>query len=362
MKDLFGSDIVPVKAKESKPKKVVTSIREASKKVERKPVFIEVTKVNPNYSVSYAREVTGFFSGSRSKQPKYNAPDPGMSDKGRRRLGSALNWMILFSTNKTVYSVKEKRQFTFKVNFITLTLSDRQQHSDHYIKQHMLAPFLKWMERSAGAVSYIWKAEAQDNGNIHFHITTNQFIHWKSVRSKWNKLLAKHGYCKVFQDGTNDKGNAATQIKSVRAMNTIVGYMQGYITKKDLYKKKVSTMCPADAGPYGKLSYRQAVCEDGMMKEYKRQIAGKVWSTSHNLSKINCFISMEDGVDYFNAAGSLLAKGSVIMANKYLTVRKHNVLRSKDMHPLLLQRLRDIKERHFVNDIQPKKIRIQSFY
>ena len=56
------------------------------------------------------------------------------------------------------------------MKFITLTLSDVQAHTDDSIKEHMLQPFLYWLQRYYNC-SYVWKAETQINGNIHFHIT-----------------------------------------------------------------------------------------------------------------------------------------------------------------------------------------------
>lgn len=361
-KDLFGSDVAPRKIKKNEVKEKRPAIRLDYERAESKPFFMEVLKLSPHYSVTYGQEITGFFHRTKVKMPSVNRPLVGMSDRARRRLGSAMNWMILFSTDKRVYSLKEKKGFKFKINFITLTLSDEQRHSDHFIKQHLLAPFLKWMERSHNCQSYIWKAEAQEDGNLHFHITTNQFIHWKSVRAKWNKLLAKHSYCKVFQDGTNDKGNAATQIKSVKTLKGLVSYMQGYITKKDIFKKKHSIMCPYPAREFTKRSFRQAECSDGTIKEYKREIDGKLWSTSQNLSKINCFISQEDGQKYEEAANQLLSKSKILFADQFITVRKHDVLRSKDMHPLFIEKLREVKEKHFSRNLQPSYIEIESFY
>lgn len=356
--DLFGQECVPL----IKKKEAIKAQIEIKDKPKREPVYIEVIKLFPHFTVTYGQEITGFFSGRKNDMPKFNKPNYKISDRARRRLGNALNWMILFSTPKTVYSKKEKKKFTFRINFITLTLSDIQLHSDHYIKQHLLAPFLKWMERSHNCQSYVWKAEAQENGNIHFHITTNQFIHWKQVRAKWNRLLAKHGYCKVFQDGTNDKGNAATQIKAVKGLNGIVAYMQKYICKPDFMKKNLSESCPLDGGVYTKKNYWQIECSDNMTKEYKRGIEGKMWSTSHNLSKISCFISMEDGHDYFQAANNILSKSKVVRADQFMTVRAHSTFRSKDMHPLLVERLKQVRETHFSNNYQPRKIEIESFY
>lgn len=363
--DLFGEEVAPVKSKLKQSACPKLSVPGPSDKPERKPFFAEVTKILPHYAVIYSKEVTGFFSGRPQKMPLFNKPAGGVSDKGSRRIGSALNWMILFSPMKTIYSRKENRYIRFKINFITLTLPSPQAHDDHYIKQRLLAPFLKWLERSWHVNSYVWKAEAQDNGNIHFHITLNQFVHWKAIRGKWNRLLAAHGYCKVFQDGTNDKGDAASQVKSVKKMAGIVSYIQGYITKKDVFKKKLSAACPWPGSEWQKRSYRIIRCVSSgsaVTKEYKRPIDGKLWSTSHNLAKINCFISMEEGNEYFDAQNSLLKDSKLIFQDKYIHLRGHTGLSKAKSHPLIKAKLKDIYNEHFTGENPQTSIEIESFY
>lgn len=365
MTDLFGIEVAPVKSKLRKPKKQIVKRLKQEAKKRSGPVYAEVCKILPHYSVIYAREISGFFSGREKVMPVDNKPKGAISDKGAIRLGSALNWIILFSPWKTVYSKKEKKSFCFKINFITLTLPTPQAHDDHYIKQHLLAPFLKWLERSWHVYSYVWKAEAQSNGNIHFHITTNQFVHWKSIRGKWNRLLAKHGYCKVFQDGTNDKGDAATNIKSVKTMKGIVSYLKGYICKKDVFKKRLSVYCLFNSGIMTKKAYRQITCINGnvgITKEYKRPIEGKLWSTSHNLSKISCFIDMEHDPDYFEARNALHIGHTEIYSDKFIRILSHKDFDKRTNHPLITTKLKDVWNTHFSAEVVQTEIEIESFY
>lgn len=211
------------------------------------------------------------------------------------RMKTALNWLYLFADKKRVHSKapwvnkngKICHDFTFRLAFITLTLSGKQKHTDEHIKEKMLKPFLHWIQRSYKA-SYVWKAEAQLNGNIHFHITIDTFIHWKSVRAKWNGLLASQGYSKCFQDGSNDKGDAATQIKAIRNEKGHAGIVGGYLTKgsieeKEHYrlKNKLVTIDELLQGSEG------VSCNIETKKHYSRFIDGRLWSQSQSLSNIN---------------------------------------------------------------------------
>lgn len=140
--------------------------------------------------------------------------------------------MIFFAEDKTVNRGKGKGKFTFKMNFITLTLSAAQHHDDRYILHHMLFPFLKWLERKWHVTAWVWRAEIQEKRLatykercIHFHIATSAFVHYLSIREKWNQLQLTHGYREVNTDPNS------TDVHRVREHDDIVRYMQKYITK-----------------------------------------------------------------------------------------------------------------------------------
>lgn len=92
----------------------------------------------------------------------------------------------------------EKGKRTLK--FITLTLASAQQHNDLAIKQILLNQFLQELRQDFGLKNYIWKAEKQKNGNIHFHIIVDLYIHWSIIREKWNRIQEKLGYVRRFRE------------------------------------------------------------------------------------------------------------------------------------------------------------------
>ncbi len=296
-----------------------------------------------------------------------------LSTKAKSNFTNCFNWMQIISNKKKVFSKKEKKTFYFKLAFITLTLSDVQVHSDEYIKEHLLAPFLKWMARSWTVNSYIWKAEAQNNGNIHFHITINKFIHWKSIRAKWNRLLSAHGYCRVYQDGTNDKGNAATEIKAVINEKEIKSYILGYVTKKDIFKKQLnpitkkkdyvfSDSCPITPHYYLQENYRQIICSDGTQREYKRQIHGRLWSASQNLNESALIIK--------DTQGNYQPTSDVLHNNNFCTIKdfdyhKLHLYKTKiakffpiSLREELKSKIQKLKE----NDVRQTYIEVESLY
>lgn len=192
---------------------------------------IECLSIKPNSIVSYlhyqqnsTRAFKTPFSNKRVKNQ--------LSNKSAKRMREAINWLFLVSRNKRVYSKATGKYFTYRVNFITLTLSSRQVHSDEWILKNMLEPFLRKIRTKFPGSFYVWKAETQDNGNIHFHVNTNVFIHHSNLRTMWNDIQKKHGYVKNFRTENPN----STDVKAVKNADALGAYMFKYMSKGDLYK------------------------------------------------------------------------------------------------------------------------------
>jgi len=251
-------------------------------------------KILPTYTVGYTQPLTAFEYKSKI-MPLLNDHAGNISNKAGTKIKNAVNWMFYLSEKKKIYSKKESTTFYFYLNFITLTLPTEQKHSDDFVKEFLLQPFIEWMKRSYQNQMYVWKAESQNNGNIHFHITAHTFIHWQSIRRKWNQILAKHKYCKVFQDGTNDKGNAATQIKAAKNPENVGGYLSNYIGKNDRVKLKIR---PPKGLPKFCTTFKKSDSQSNYdyspLSILKRPIEGRLWGCSYNLSRINVTIDEEE--------------------------------------------------------------------
>jgi hypothetical protein len=264
-----------------------------------KSVTVQTVIHQPTYCCLSYRRIDGLKE-TRNPPAAFISKNEIQSIKSQTRLKNTINWLLLFADLKRVYakngrvdkkgnlilnrSGQIQHNFFFRLAFITLTLTAPQVHSDDFIKQHMLQPFLYWLTRYNNCL-YVWKAESQLNGNIHFHITIDTFVHWKSIRSKWNKLLAKHQYCKVFQDGTNDRGDAATQIHSV--INTkqlgkdIASYMQFKDRPKPKQLKLLVAMDPSVSNANVHCKFNPTLPPEQQDKHwYKRVIDGRLWGCS----------------------------------------------------------------------------------
>lgn len=289
--------------------KANSKAREEQKELDRqkansrkhKPARVLTITHNPTYAVLRFKRIDGEKDSTR-KPDAFKIKSEIQSVKSQTRIKNAINWMLLFADVKRCYSKKGwinkqgtlQHNFHFRLAFLTLTLPDKQKHSDEFIKEHLLQPFLYWLTRYYQAL-YVWKAETQLNGRLHFHLTIDTYVPWQSVRAKWNSLLSKHGYCKVFQDGSNDKGDAATQIKAVLSEKKCANDIGGYMSKKDrvaledikaMEQKKIGF---ADSNVHCK--YNPDLTPDKQDKMwYKRVVSGRLWGCTEALSKIKIFI------------------------------------------------------------------------
>ncbi len=192
--------------------------------------------IRPNYISLYS--LPEFQKPRSSSQVKNelnlldNAHAGKVSKKANRRIRQAIDWLLFLSRDKTFYHNKFKKNYKFKVNFITLTLAAAQQHSDQRIKKEVLQPFLDYGRKVWKIDNYVWRAEPQKNGNIHFHIITDVFIPWVEIRNCWNRLQGKLGYISRFHSRFPGKVPNSTDVHSVRKIRNLSTYLAKYCAKE----------------------------------------------------------------------------------------------------------------------------------
>jgi len=122
-----------------------------------------------------------------------------VSDQARRKVVKAIDYLVFLATDKKLPATAHGRNLNFKISFITLTLSSEQKHSDNEIKEKLLNHFFIEAKKKWNVKNYLWKAEKQVNGNIHFHILSDKFIHWNELRNVWNRIQNKLGYVDAYR-------------------------------------------------------------------------------------------------------------------------------------------------------------------
>jgi len=135
-----------------------------------------------------------FRTGNRSINQVCKFNHNKLSRQARAKLERTIHNFLILANEKKVYIQSLKKQVNFKLAFITLTLAHDQVHSDKIIKQELLHQFFVEIGKRYKIQNYVWKAERQENGNLHFHIIIDKFIHWSELRDIWNRIQNKLGY------------------------------------------------------------------------------------------------------------------------------------------------------------------------
>ncbi len=253
-----------------------------------------------------------------------------VSRKANKRVKEAIDWLVMLSKQKKFKSKKTGKTYTFNINFVTLTLSSKQVHSDQIIKSKLLNQFLIELKRDFKVMNYLWRAESQKNGNIHFHIVTDKFVPHDWLRDCWNRIQNKLGYIdryhtfmaefhkkgfKVREDllkywnyksqlrayKVGQKGNwynpNSTDVHSIRKLRNISAYLSKYCTKNGKTKfvpnGKRRSYTVKNNGVYDTFTIQ---CVKEVITE--RPILGKLWGLSNSLSKLSSAIDFRFGEVY----------------------------------------------------------------
>lgn len=189
-----------------------------------------------------------------------------VSCQAKRKIEKALKYLIFIANPKHLPDTAHGKALNFKVSFITLTLPSQQRHTDKVIISSCLNQFLIEAKKKWKVTNYVWRAEKQSNGNIHFHILCDRFISWCELRNVWNRIVEKLGYVsgyrdemKLFHNGgfhvrkdllkqweyksqvkayqtgkANDWSSPnSTDVHSIRNIRNILSYLSKYLTKTE---------------------------------------------------------------------------------------------------------------------------------
>lgn len=169
-----------------------------------------------------------------------NQVDGELSKKAVRRLTNAVNWLVASAKPKTIIDHVTKKKVTFRVNFLTLTLpSTNGNMSDREFKSKYLKRFLQSARYHYGLRNYVWKCETQQNGNIHVHITTDTYMHWRWVRDTWNHIIDQTSYMDSFEKNHGHRDPNSTDIHAVKKIKNLSAYICKYFAKNEEGRRKI---------------------------------------------------------------------------------------------------------------------------
>jgi len=235
-------------------------------------IYLEypVIQVRPYGLLTYTqrelpRSKRNNHSFTREKKESYTGK---LTTFSKKKLKRAIGLMVEVAKDKEATNFKTNKTFRFKINFITFTLPAPQGNVDDKTIKTCLNNWIKRARRKHKLCSYVWRAERQANGNIHFHMITDTYIHFRVVRDDWNEVLKPTGLIDKFKAKHHHENPNSTDIHAVWKVKNLVQYFVKYMSKEH--------------------------------KDGEEPIQGKIWDCSTNLkTKENCWEIME-GIYYDN--------------------------------------------------------------
>lgn len=235
----------------------------------------------------------------------------GLSKQSIRKIKEALGWLEFIALPK-IYTTKKGKKIKFKIQMITLTLSGKQKHTDKYITSKMLGKFLNNLRNNYNLRNYIWRAERQKNGNLHYHIVTDCGIGYFTVLKIWNKIQEKEGYLEEYRKK----------------------YKKDYPNSVDILRMDINK-----GGADYIAKYNTKELEAG------QTIDGRFYSLSESLSKFDVF--KRETRDIANALSSsfLIKPEEWVNINDFVAV-----------YPIRIKRLTTVGELSFTNQLLRDKL------
>jgi hypothetical protein len=208
-----------------------------------------------------------------------------ISKTAERKISRAIDYLVYLSKYKRLPHTKNGKGLPFRLNFLTLTLSSEQIHTDHEIMLRLFSPFLQSLRQKWHVTNYIWRAERQASGSIHYHIITDKFIPWNELRNVWNRHQQNLGYITRYRN------------------NQTLWHREGFRPRPELYKnwplaKQLkayregirhdwNSPNSTDVHSLKHISNVRAYFKKYMTKEGQNSdIQGRLWGCSSSLTKI----------------------------------------------------------------------------
>lgn len=242
---------------------------------------------------------------------KDNSAKGTISPAARKRVSRSLDYFLFLAKPKTAVNYKTGRSFEFRIAFVTLTLASPQIHSDKQIIEKVLQPLLNYLRKHYKIERYIWRAEKQKNGNLHFHLLIDKFIPYSDLKDRWNQYQQNLGYVTRYREnqlfwhkngfkirdkllkfwneeaqynaylkGIQENWNNpnTTDIHSIKKVKNVKLYMLKYLTKNSQNGTKTIQSPELEQTQSERSAAQNAAIAD--------IIRGRLWACSESLSKI----------------------------------------------------------------------------
>lgn len=202
------------------------------------------------------------------KEQRKKAYSGTLTKSGKKRMEKAITLLCQASPTRYIYNPIINRHHYHKLSFVTLTVSDSNLNRNaNEVYKTCLRPLLQWLTKYKGVKLYVWKAELQKRGQIHYHLATPTFINYQELKNKWNYLQAKAGYLNGYYEKYKSYEPNSTDIHSMRKIKDAAAYLTKYFGKEEANSNESTENSKPETA----------------------KTVGKVWDCSANLKKAKYF-------------------------------------------------------------------------
>ena len=150
-----------------------------------------------------------------------------------KRILKACDLLLQRNPKRSIFNPVRGGYHDFQVGFVTLTTSDQINHTAREGYDLCLKPFLRTARRKWGIEDYIWKAELQERGQLHYHITWAEFVHLDEIRQEWNKLQKQAGWLDSYAKREKHFNPNSTDVHAVWKVRNLGAYLAKYLAKEE---------------------------------------------------------------------------------------------------------------------------------
>lgn len=258
--------------------------------------LIPTLQIRPNYLLLYniidpmRRGKRDPWQGGLANFKKTLAYQGLLSKGSKKNLKRSIENLIAIAKEKEAYHHKFKKSYKWTINFITLTLPCPQgKYSDKEVKRLCLDTWLKSAKRRFKLGSYVWRAERQLNGNVHFHIMCDTYIDKDNLRHSWNDRLEHCSYVSQFHAKHGHRDPNSTDVHSVSKIKNLAAYMIKYMCKSADSAEQYRAQPPWTKAARQAKDRKQTSKWKRLLSLEESKINGRLWDCSTNLKqKIKC--------------------------------------------------------------------------